>query len=191
MEKLAIFASGSGSNAERIIEYAKEHATYEVEVILSNKTDAYVHQRAQRLGVPSLSFNREQFNDPKYLTELLKEKEITWVILAGFLWKIPAHLVEAFPNRIINIHPALLPSYGGKGMYGHAVHQAVVDNKESKTGITIHFVNEHYDEGQIIFQASCPVLPTDTADDVAQKVHALEYRHFPVIIEKTIADAKI
>jgi phosphoribosylglycinamide formyltransferase-1 len=184
MKKGAIFASGSGSNAERIISYFENHATLSFPLIISNRKDAFVHERAQRLGVPSYSFNRQQFEDGAVLA-FLKNQGIDFIILAGFLLKVPENLLQAFPEKIINIHPALLPKYGGRGMYGHFVHEAVVAAGETESGITIHYVNENYDEGQIIFQAKCSVLPTDTAEDVAAKIHELEYQWFPEIIEKT------
>ena len=182
--KIAIFASGSGSNAENIVTYFKNNEKFEFSVILSNKADAFVHQRAKKLNIPSLTFSREAFSDGKTILDLLQKEEIDYIILAGFLLKIPQAIIEAFPDRIINIHPALLPKFGGKGMYGDRVHRAVVEAGETESGITIHYVNEHYDEGSIIFQAKCPVLATDSPDDVANKVHALEYEHFPKVIEQ-------
>ncbi len=183
-KKIALFASGSGSNAENIINYFSKNRNFEFPVIISNKVDAYVHERAKKLHVPSFTFTRDDFSSGEKILEFLKKCEIDSIILAGFLLKIPEALVEAFPQKIINIHPALLPKYGGKGMYGHHVHQAVADAGDSESGITIHYVNAHYDEGNIIFQAKCPVLPTDTADMIAEKVHALEYEHFPKVIEE-------
>ena len=185
MKKLAIFASGSGSNAENIIKYFTA-TDISIPLIISNKKDAYVHQRAQMLGVPSFSFTKKEFEETNLVIDVLKEYEIDWVILAGFLLKVPDSLLKAFPDRVINIHPALLPKFGGKGMYGSYVHEAVVAAGEKESGITIHYVNENYDEGKIIFQAKCEVLPTDSADDVAEKIHALEYLHFPVVIGKTV-----
>ena len=143
-------------------------------------------ERAKRLGVPSQYFGRADFYENGKVLQYLKEREIDWVILAGFLWLVPEDILEAFPNRIINIHPALLPNYGGKGMYGHHVHEAVVANKERETGITIHIVDNHYDKGTILFQAKCTVSPEDTPDTVADKIHLLEQEHFPVVIEKTV-----
>lgn len=185
MKNLAIFASGSGSNAERIVDYFQNSATANVKLFLTNNPQAGVIERAKRLNIPIRVFDRQEFRS-ETIVDLLKENEIDWVILAGFLWLIPKVLVEAFPNKIVNIHPALLPKFGGKGMYGHFVHEAVVANKETESGITIHLVNEHYDEGLIIFQASFPVTPTDTAQDVARKVQVLEHEHFPKIIEQLI-----
>ena len=182
--RIAIFASGSGSNAENIIKYFSHSEHFIFPLIVSNKPDAFIHKRAESLKIPSVTFSREDFAEGNRVIETLKKNKIDCVVLAGFLLKIPRNLIEEFPDRIINIHPALLPKYGGKGMYGDKVHQAVVDARETESGITIHYVNEKYDEGNIIFQAKCPVTPEDTAETVAHKVHALEYEHFPKVIEK-------
>lgn len=187
MKRIVILASGSGSNAENIINYFKNSEFFKVVLVLSNKKDAKVLDRAKRLGVNNASFNRVDFSSSDIVLNILKENA-DCVILAGFLWKLPEAIVNAFPNKIINIHPALLPKYGGKGMYGMHVHEAVVANKEKESGITIHYVNENYDEGAIIFQESFEVLPTDTAEDVANKIHALEYKNFPKIIEKVLLE---
>jgi len=180
--RLAILASGSGSNAENIIHYFSSENRVEIGIIISNRSEAQVHQRAERLGVPSVTFSREMLSNGVALCQFLKNERIDFIILAGYLLKIPSELISAFPNRIVNIHPALLPKFGGKGMYGSHVHQAVVDAKEQESGITIHLVNENYDEGSIIFQTTCPILASDSADDVAAKVHELEYKHYPEII---------
>ena len=182
--KIAIFASGSGSNAENIANYHSKSSVFEFPLIISNKADAFVHERAKKLQIPSFTFSKEDFLSGDRIITLLKEHKIEYIVLAGFLLRIPSSLIEAYPNKIINIHPALLPKFGGKGMYGRHVHQAVVDAGETESGITIHYVNGNYDEGNIIFQAKCPVLPTDTADTIAEKVHALEYEHFPRIINE-------
>ena len=187
--KIAIFASGSGSNAENIVTYFKDKNLAEVVLILTNKADAFVLERAKKLAVESVVFSSEQLKSGE-LVNLLNDKSIDFVVLAGFLLKIPENLIAAFPNKIINIHPALLPNYGGKGMYGDTVHKAVVANKEKETGITIHFVNEHYDEGAIIFQAKCKVSETDTYEDVAHKIHQLEYEHFPRVVEELLEKLK-
>lgn len=184
--KIALFASGSGSNVENIVRYFAEKRTAEFPLILSNKQDAFVHERAKKLGIPSVTFSRDEFADGCEIVSLLKKYEVDFVVLAGFLLKISMPILEAYPDRIINIHPALLPKFGGKGMYGHHVHQAVVDAGETQSGITIHYVNEQYDEGNVIFQATCEVTNDDTPDTVAEKVHALEYLHFPKIIEDVI-----
>lgn len=187
MKRIVILASGSGTNAENIIRYFKDSNLISVVQILCNKKDAKVFERAKRLNVSSLYFNRlEFFNEDKILNHLKQTAD--YIILAGFLWKIPESIINAFPNRIINIHPALLPKYGGKGMYGMNVHKAVVENKEKESGITIHFVNENYDEGAIIFQEKFNILPSDLVEDVAQKIHKLEYEYFPKIIEKVILE---
>ena len=185
MKNIAIFASGSGSNAERIVEYFTDSQQISVKLFLCNNPEAGVIQRAEKLQIPLFMFDRPTFKSGE-VVKILQENQIDWVILAGFLWLIPKNMVEAFPNRIINIHPALLPKYGGKGMYGHFVHEAVVENKETESGITIHFVNEHYDEGGVIFQESFPVLPTDTSEDVARKGQVLEHKYFPEVIERVI-----
>ncbi|MEM6831656.1 MAG: phosphoribosylglycinamide formyltransferase [Bacteroidota bacterium] len=182
---LAILASGSGTNAENLIRYFTDHDQVSVDLVLSNKKDAFVLERARKAEIPSLLFSREEFNNVNFLEKL---EEIDYLILAGFLWLIPNYLIEAFPGRIINIHPSLLPKFGGKGMYGSYVHEAVIQNQESKSGITIHLVNERYDEGKVLFQASCPVNLDDTADSLAAKIHQLEYEHFPKVIEKYIQD---
>lgn len=185
MKRIVIFASGSGTNAENISRFFKQSSLASVVHILTNNKNAKVIDRSKNLNINSLVFDRSDFNDKNKVLEFLK-KEADLIILAGFLWRIPAHIIEAFPNKIINIHPALLPNYGGKGMYGMNVHNAVVANKESETGITIHYVNEFYDEGTIIFQAKTPVLKTDTPQDVADKIYILEQKHFPEVIEDLI-----
>ncbi len=190
MYKIAIFASGSGSNAENIVTYFKDKNLAEVVLILTNKADAFVLERAKKLAIESVVFSSEQLKSDE-LVNLLKDKMIDFIVLAGFLLKIPENLITSFPNKIINIHPALLPNYGGKGMYGDTVHKAVVANKEKETGITIHFVNEHYDEGAIIFQAKCAVNEIDTYEDVAHKIHQLEYEHFPRVIEELLEKPKV
>lgn len=188
MKKIAIFASGSGSNAENIIRFFENDPRNRVSLVLCNKPDAYVLERAKRLGVPALVFNREQFYHSDLILDRLKAEAVDLIVLAGFLWKVPANLLAAYPDRIINIHPALLPKFGGKGMYGEHVHEAVIAAGEKESGITIHHVNDRYDEGAAIFQATCPVLPDDTPDTLAAKVHALEYAHFPRVI-KEFADS--
>ncbi|MDP2041199.1 MAG: phosphoribosylglycinamide formyltransferase [Algoriphagus sp.] len=185
MTRLAILASGSGSNAEKIMEHFQNSDKAVIALVASNKTDAFVLERAKKFGVPTYTFTRKEMDAGKLLEKLQAEK-IDWVILAGFLLKIPAELIRAFPERMINIHPALLPNYGGKGMYGHHVHEAVKAAGDTQTGITIHLVNEHYDEGKIIFQAATPLTPEDTPESIAQKVHALEHRYFPEVIASLI-----
>ena len=185
---IAIFASGNGSNAEEIIKYFKNHDHVKVALILSNNPDAYVLKRAENHKIPHYVFDRQQLYKTKIVDEILRLNGIDFIVLAGFMWLVPERLVKAFHNRMINIHPALLPKYGGKGMYGDRVHKAVVENKEKESGITIHWVNEKYDEGDIIFQAKCKVSPSDTPADVAAKVHKLEYENYPKIIEKVITE---
>ena len=186
MKKIAIFASGSGSNAENIIQYFAQKPQFCVKSVFCNVPDAYVLERAKKYRIPSFVFNREEFRNPDKVFRQLQEQEIDFIVLAGFLWLMPSFITAAWPNKIVNIHPALLPAYGGKGMYGHHVHEAVIAAGEKESGITIHYVNDHYDQGAIIFQAKCPVLPTDTPDDLAARVHELEYRCFPQIIAETI-----
>ena len=186
MKNLVIFASGSGSNAENIIRYFAEKPEFKVKKIYCNVADAYVLERAKKYQVPAVVFNREELRNPEVILAQLQAEATDFIILAGFLWLMPACITAAYPNRIVNIHPALLPTYGGKGMYGHHVHEAVIAAGEKESGITIHYVNDHYDEGTILFQAKCPVLPTDTPDELASRVHELEYRYFPEVIEKTI-----
>jgi phosphoribosylglycinamide formyltransferase-1 len=186
MKRLAVFASGSGSNAENIVEYFSRRDGVEVALIVSNRKDAFVLERAKRLGTPACTFSKQEFEDGTCVPDALKAHGVDWIILAGFLLKVPESLLKAFPDRIINIHPALLPEFGGKGMYGARVHEAVAAAGRRISGITVHYVNENYDEGKIIFQASCEVLPSDTPEDIAAKVHALEYEHFPRVIEETL-----
>jgi len=189
MYNIAILASGSGSNAENIIRYFEQHPSIRVTQVLANKPDAYVLERAAKLHVPSRVFNKEEFISPAFSERLIKEG-ITHVVLAGFLWLVPQHLIAAFPDHMVNIHPALLPKYGGKGMYGSKVHESVIAAGETETGITIHLVNEEYDKGVHLLQAKCSVVSGDTADAVAAKVHELEYEHFPRTIENWIINTQ-
>lgn len=182
--KIALFASGSGSNAENIVHFFSKNTELAFPVIISNKSDAYIHERAKKLQIPSFTFSREEFSTGENILALLKQQNIDRIVLAGFLLKVPQAIIEAFPQKIINIHPALLPKFGGKGMYGMRVHQAVAEAGEKESGITIHYVNDRYDDGNIIFQAKCPVLPSDTPEMIAEKVHALEYEYFPKVIAK-------
>lgn len=184
--QLAIFASGSGTNAEEIFRYFRQHDSISVVLLLSNNPQAYALERAGKYDIPSKVFSRSQFRESLEVLEWLKENKITHIVLAGFMWLVPDYLIRAFPGRIINIHPALLPKFGGKGMYGMHVHEAVKAAGEKETGVTIHEVNERYDEGRILFQARCEVTPSDTPEQIAQKVHALEYAHYPAVIEKWI-----
>ena len=186
VKKIAILASGSGSNAENIANYFKGSDYAGVSFIIANNPDAYVIERAKRLGIECAVVTKAQFMEADSIIDMLKERDIDFVVLAGFLLLVPAKLIQAYPGRIVNIHPALLPKHGGKGMYGDRVHKAVVESGDTESGITIHLIDEQYDKGTTFFQAKCPVLPTDTPDDVATKVHALEYEHFPHVIEEIL-----
>ena len=185
--KLAIFASGSGTNAEAIIKHFIGNPLIEVSSIYSNNADALVLARAQKYNSPAIVFTKNEFVQPDFKLRLIGAN-YDLLVLAGFMWLVPPAIVSAFNKKIINIHPALLPNYGGKGMYGHFVHQAIVDNNEAESGITIHYVNEHYDEGDIIFQAKCKVLGTDTANSLADKIHILEHQHYPAIIQNICSE---
>lgn len=187
MRRIAILASGSGSNAENINTWFSGSKLAKVSLILTDNPHAFVLDRAQRMGIEALVFTPAELRSGIVLATL-QSKKIDFVVLSGFLKLIPVALVEAYRGKIINIHPALLPKFGGKGMYGDRVHKAVVDAGETESGITIHYVNEHYDEGHIVFQAKCPVSIDDTPETVAQKVHALEYAHYPRVIEELISN---
>jgi len=184
--QLAILASGNGTNAQQISEYFSGRNDVNVNVIIYNKRDAYVATRAQKLNIESHYFNRHDFCETDNVLSYLKERNIDYIILAGFLLLVPENLLEAYPNRIINIHPALLPNYGGKGMYGHHVHEAVISNHEPASGITIHIVDKHYDRGTTLFQAKCLINADDTADTLAAKIHLLEKEYFPRVIEAAV-----
>lgn len=187
MKNIAIFASGSGTNAENIVNYFSNKNTAKVVLILSNRQNAYVLTRAAKLNIPSAFFDRHDFYESATVEGLLDSHKIDFIVLAGFLWLVPAGILRKYSGRIVNIHPALLPAHGGKGMYGDKVHEAVIAGSEKESGITIHLVNERYDEGDIIFQAKCPVYPDDTPESLAQRVHELEYRYFPSKIEEMVA----
>lgn len=183
---IAIFASGSGTNAEVIMRYFQHHPSVRVKLVLSNNENAKVLERAKQFDIATIAFSMEEFKNANLVLSWLQQHEITHVVLAGFLWLVPDYLIKTFPNRIVNIHPALLPKFGGKGMYGMKVHEAVKQAYETRTGITIHLVNEHYDEGAIIFQTTCAVASSDTAEQIAKKVQTLEHQHYPVVIENWI-----
>ena len=185
-KKIAIFASGSGTNAEKIMAFFQQHEEGEVALVLTNKPDAYVLERAAKFNIPTHVFNRDRFYNSTEIIDLLADTGISLVVLAGFLWLVPAELIRAFPDRMINIHPALLPDYGGKGMYGKYVHEAVIRNQEKESGISIHYVNEVYDEGKIIRQEKCEVKPDDTPELLAQRVHILEHKYYPLVIEELL-----
>lgn len=184
--RIAIFASGTGTNAEAIMHYFRNHHAIQVAVLMSNRADAYALERARKNHIPTRVFNRKQLYETGEVLNWLAEYRVTHVVLAGFLWLIPESLIRAYPERIINIHPALLPKYGGKGMYGMRVHQAVKAANDKETGITIHLVNERYDEGKILLQARVALSGNETPEEIAEKVHELEYRHYPSVIEKWV-----
>jgi len=190
VKRIAVFASGRGSNARRLVEHFAGNKTAEIALIASNKPDAPVLDMAHAQDISVFVFDKKKFTQEKSVIEELENFEIDFIVLAGFLWLVPKVLIEHFPKKIINLHPALLPKYGGKGMYGMRVHEAVRANNEPETGITIHYVNEHYDEGDIIFQAKCTVEPTDTPQDIAQKIHELEHKHLPIITEKLVTSSE-
>ncbi|MCP9749597.1 phosphoribosylglycinamide formyltransferase [Ferruginibacter sp. HRS2-29] len=190
-QNLAIFASGAGSNAQKIIEHLSGHTSIKVALVVCNKAGAGVIAIAEKAGIPVLIIEKEQFFRGNHYVDELRAYNTDWIVLAGFLWKVPVGLIAAFAGRIINIHPALLPKYGGKGMYGKHVHEAVRSANETETGITIHFVDEYYDHGKIILQEKCTVTPEDDADSIAQKVHALEHQYFPKAVEDVILNSII
>ncbi len=184
--RIVILASGSGTNAEAIVNYFSQSSRIEVVHILCNRKDAFVLKRADSLKISSSSFSFTDLYENGSVMETLIKLAPDLIVLAGFLWLLPADIISVFAGKIINIHPALLPKFGGKGMYGARVHEAVISSKETESGITIHYVNEHYDEGGIVFQAKCPVLADDTAESLAKRIHELEHRHYPVIIEQLL-----
>jgi len=186
LKKIAIFASGTGSNATKIVAHFRNHPSISIGLIISNKSTAKVLKMATANNIPTLLINRTDFYQTESLLKDLEQHQIDFIALAGFLWLIPPYLVKAFPNKMVNIHPALLPKYGGKGMYGQHVHQAVRTNNEQESGITLHYVNEKYDEGNLIFQAACPVDTTDTPTDIAKNVLKLEHYYFPRILESLL-----
>jgi len=184
--RIAVFASGSGSNFQQITEYFSVKESIEIAGLFCNNPNAFAIQRAENLSIETFVFNRKQFTESDDVLNKLIQLQTDWIVLAGFLWLIPDTILNTYKGRIINIHPALLPKYGGKGMYGMNVHASVIENKEKKSGITIHFVNEHYDKGDIIFQAECLIAPADTPEILAAKIHELEKIHFPQQIEKLL-----
>jgi len=186
MKRIVIFASGSGSNAENLIKFFQNSENANVTLVLTNNPHAKVLDRCKTLKTPALSFNRQAFTGSDVVLNVLKAENPDLIVLAGFLWKFPENIIKTFNNKVINVHPALLPKFGGKGMYGMNVHNAVVEEKETETGITIHYVNENYDEGAIIFQAKCNVKSKDTPEDVASKINDLEMEHFPKVVDKLL-----
>ena len=187
MKNIAILASGAGSNAQKIIEYFSNRMDISVHLIISNKKDAGVLSIAKLSGISSLVISKDSFYQSTDLLVALEKHEIDFIVLAGFLWLIPAYLIHNYPDRMVNIHPALLPKYGGKGMYGHFVHEAVHEAKELYSGITIHYVNEKYDEGSIVFQEKCEISPLDQPLDIAKKVQLLEHTYYPVVIDQLVS----
>lgn len=189
MKNLAIFASGSGTNAEAIIRHFQDIDNVSVKILFSNKPDAFALVRAANLGVKTMTFSRADFYESTDVIDRLRAENVDFIVLAGFLWLVPDDILREYEGRIINIHPSLLPAYGGRGMYGSRVHEAVIAAGEAVSGITIHSVNGVYDSGDIIFQASTDVLPTDTPDSLAHRIHELEHKYFPAIIEKIVTEA--
>ncbi|HVA98976.1 MAG TPA: phosphoribosylglycinamide formyltransferase [Bacteroidia bacterium] len=186
MKRIALFASGNGTNAEKIMDYFRGNSQIEIALVVSNKSDANVLIRAENKNVETFVIDKKYFFETEKINQLLDEKKIDWIVLAGFLWMIPAYLIKKFPNKILNIHPALLPKFGGQGMYGMRVHKAVIDANEKVSGITIHFVNEKYDEGKIIFHTTCTVAENETPETLSEKIHQLEHLHFANEIEKIV-----
>lgn len=188
IKNITILASGSGSNAEKLVLFFKNDPEINIQQILSNKKEAYVLQRAANMGIKHAYFSRKEYNNEAFLRNF---KDTDLIVLAGFLWLIPEFLIKKFDKRIINIHPALLPSYGGKGMYGMNVHRAIISNNEKKSGITVHYVNENYDEGDTIFQAFCDIEKGDSPEDLANKIHKLEHEHFPKVVNQVVKDLSL
>ena len=186
-KRIAIFASGNGTNCENIIRYFQAKGDAEIAFVLSNRADAYALVRARRLGVKTVVMTRDTFNDESAVMELMRREHVGFIVLAGFLLLVPPFLIDAFDHRIVNIHPALLPKYGGKGMYGRHVHEAVKAAGESETGMTVHWVTREYDSGEIIAQYKTAISPTDTVDDIAAKEHELEMKYFPEVIDRIVS----
>ena len=185
-KNIAVLASGSGTNAENIIRFFQEKSLACVALVLTNRQNAFVLERARGLGVPCLYFSKSDWESGEAILSVLREHKIDFVVLAGFLARVPDRVLHAYSNKMINIHPSLLPKFGGKGMYGDRVHEAVIAAGEKESGITIHYTNEHYDEGAIICQVKCPVLPEDTPEELAQRIHVLEYEAYPKVIERLL-----
>ncbi len=190
MKRLAIFVSGSGTNMQNIAQYFNNHPAIDISLVVCNNPDAGAIARAKSLSIPLILIDRKNFKNPEALLDVLHKNQIDWIILAGFLWLIPQALIQAYPNKIINIHPALLPAYGGKGMFGEKVHQAVIKNKEKQSGITIHFVNEYYDAGTIIFQHQLEIQANESPSSLAQRIHELEYKYYPEVIAQLVQKAE-
>lgn len=190
MKHIAVFASGAGTNARKLIDYFRGSSIAEISLVISGNKNAGVIGIANEAGIPYAILSKENFYETSYLLQVLAERKIDYIVLAGFLWLIPQYLIKEFSGRIVNIHPALLPKFGGKGMYGMNVHRSVKESGETKTGITIHYIDEKYDEGEIIFQAECSIEAADTPEDIAAKVHQLEHLHFPEIVERVLLKDK-
>ncbi len=188
MKKIVVFASGNGSNFQNIVDFLKKNTTVKVALLISNKRDAYVLERAKKANIPTLVVTKEMFYHSEEVLKTLKKIQPDLLVLAGFLWLIPENIIDNYPHRILNIHPALLPKYGGRGMYGMYVHKAVAENKEKESGISIHYVNKEYDKGDLIYQAKCSIYPSDTPEKIAKKVHELEYKYFPLIIASLLQE---
>ncbi len=188
MKRIAVFASGSGTNFQSVVDHFRKHDSIEVSLLLCNRADAYVIERAERENIPAVVFTRKEFYETDKITGILRKNKIDFIALAGFLWLLPPGLISEFEGRIVNVHPALLPKYGGKGMYGDKVHRSVLESGEKISGITIHCVNEEYDKGSIIFQATCEVLPGDTVETLSARIKELEHKYYPEVIEKLMAE---
>ncbi|MFH2142915.1 MAG: phosphoribosylglycinamide formyltransferase [Bacteroidota bacterium] len=188
MKKIALFASGSGTNVENIINYFKDNQQIHIELVMTNNPDAYVIKRAEKSGTDCMIFNKNDFYNTDNVLNTLINRKIDFIILAGFLWLVPSALINYYPKKIVNIHPALLPKFGGKGMYGMKVHESVIANKEKESGITVHLVNEKYDDGSVIFQKRCEITSVDNAESLANKIHKIEYEYYPQIIEKIVTN---
>lgn len=184
--RVAIFGSGNGTNAQCIAEYFVQHQHIRIDCIVYNKREAYIAERAKKLGIASQYFNRKDFYESDRVLEYLRQRKADYIVLAGFLWLVPDNLLNAYQGRIVNIHPALLPKYGGRGMYGDFVHESVIAHHEKESGITIHVIDNQYDQGTTLFQAKCKVSENDTPDTLAHKIHQLEHKHFPHVIESWI-----
>lgn len=186
MHRIAIFASGSGTNAQRFFDHFANHQQLEIALLLCNNPSAKVLDRAKKSGIETFIFSKEELKNSSLVLDLLIEKNIDFIVLAGFMVLIPEEIIQAFPKAIVNIHPALLPKYGGKGMYGDFVHKAVIEAADKFSGITIHYVNSRYDEGDVIFQTECPVYSTDTPESLASRIHQLEHIHYPLVVERML-----
>jgi len=189
--RVAVFASGNGTNAESLFEYFDNHPSIKVVILLSNNPQARALERAKRWNIPTMTFDKDDLLNKSKVLNTLKSYDIDWIALAGFVWLLPSSIVLKYTNKIVNLHPALLPKFGGKGMYGENVHEAILKAAEEESGITIHLVNEEYDKGSILFQATCEIEPNETVDSLTNKIHKLEYMHFPPTVEGLILKTEI